>query len=151
MLARHGRERVIAALARVSQTSPASIEEAVMEFERSNLNRRRKPQKSLQSILADLKISNKRTSDLLNEVASLLEAKILFPNRHEIIAFLRKHGIDKSRAKSRGDLLPQLLKVLSSLDETQLRDILDAASRAGESDYSLLANKIMGKPPDRIR
>jgi hypothetical protein len=145
LLARHGRDRVIAALARVSDTSPEEIEETLREFERSTSRRRVKPQKTVRAILADLKIPSKKIFDLVSEAAGLLEAKVIFPNRREVIAFLRKHGIDRSGAKSRREALPQVLRILSSLDEPQLREVLETASRSGESDYALLANKILGK------
>jgi hypothetical protein len=147
LLARHGRERVIDALARVSHKSSEGVEEALTELERSRLSRRAKPQKTIQSILAGFNVSSKEISDLLSKAASLLEAKVLFPSRRDAIVFLRKHGADRGRSKSRREVLPRVLRVLSSLDEPQLREILDNASPSSESDYSLLANKIMGKPP----
>lgn len=147
LVAFNGRQRVLEALASTEDVDVASIERDLEQVRRSaktkaapkGAPRRRK---SLHELVHDTALGES-AHPLVEKLALAYEAKEFLPDLWRVRQFLELHGIEASRARSRGDALPKVVRVLAGLSSAELEQ-LDAQSKDTRGALSILTDHIMG-------
>jgi hypothetical protein len=147
LLAKYGSHAVFEALAGIKNVTVDELQERLGRVEAARLRRREKVIKSPETLIQELHLPEDRLA-AIKTIASRFQARRLFPNLRDVSSFLRRHGVETKRLKSRNDAFPRLLKVLATLDSTRLKNIIDDADRSDSQDFAMLADRLMGKSND---
>ena len=90
---------------------------------------------------AKLELAPEKRS-LVIELASRFEAKTFVPTMGDVRNFFRFYGIDGGRLRSRGAAMVRIFKALASMDETEVKRILDDRLFSGPSRMEPIADAI---------
>lgn len=147
LVACRGRQPVLEALASTEDVDVASIERDVEQVLRSTKTKTapkgapRKRKSAYELVRATTLGQSVRP--LIERLAHAYEAKEFLPDLWRVKQFLELHGVEASRARSRGDALPKVVRVLSGLPSDKLQQLVDESSDT-RSDLSILTDHIMG-------
>jgi hypothetical protein len=148
LVLRYGRQRVLAALARLVEQTPEQLEQELQALDREPAGGRRKqPKPSLIEIAAS---ECRDRADILEPIKSLaiaFENRSFLPNLRDAQRFLDRAGSAPPKLKSRAAAGPLVIHVLSTLPKDELNSLAERNVPGGESDYALLARAIMGARP----
>lgn len=153
LVAFNGRQRVLEALASTENVDVASIERD-LEQVRKNARAKTAPtrelprkRKSAYDLVCAAALSES-VRPIVEKLALAYEAKEFLPDLWRVRRFLESHGVEASRARSRGDALPKVVRALSQLPPDELQQ-LAAQSKDTRGDLSILTDHIMGPMQDR--
>src|SRR6267143_1141161 len=144
LLVKYGSNAVLEALAGIKNVSIDELHERLGRVEAARSRRREKVVKSPDTLVQELRLPEERMA-AIKTIASHYQSRRLFPNLRDVSSFLRRHGVEAKRFKSRNDAFPKLLRVLALLDTLELRSIVDDADRSDSADFAMLADRLMGK------
>jgi len=144
LLVKYGSNAVLEALAGIKNVSIDELHERLGRVEAARSRRREKVVKSPDTLVQELRLPEERMA-AIKTIASHYQSRRLFPNLRDVSSFLRRHGVEAKRFKSRNDAFPKLLRVLALLDTRELRSIVDDADRSDSADFAMLADRLMGK------
>lgn len=149
LIAKHGRQRVIEALARAEDIPLAELETRIRAAKGLRAPRNRPTRLTAADVLRQHNLEPSPRTSKINELAHRFDNKRLFPTLREVVAFLSSVGESKPPKKSRPDAATALVRVLMSMPEVALDRLLDDTDPARRSDYFELAHEIMGRPAKR--
>src|SRR5438270_10861751 len=146
LVSQFGRRSVLDALADVSGVSPEKIDTEIAAHEEKKRAKAPKHDKSLEELLRYLRVASEEVKKVIADIGHLYETKQFLPNLRDAEEFLRRTDASSKKFKSRRAALGAVLKVLSEMTLDELQSLLtQITSSHGQSDYSLLANQLMGK------
>ncbi|MSU60073.1 MAG: hypothetical protein EXS35_18200 [Pedosphaera sp.] len=146
LVLKHGRQRIVRSLAGISEVSEADIERQLSAACSAKSAKERTSPPTITELVerAEITSSSKR-----ERVATLLrefEQKRFLPERRLVDRFCFEHG-SKVAAKSRTAALPTVLKILTTLSDDDLDELLDSVRNGGgSSGFAQLAAAIMDRP-----
>ena len=149
LILRHGRRRVLEALAQLSEQSPVEMEEQLRAAEARPKKKRAKP-----SVidLADAQCrDNPDIAEPLRSLAVRFQNRTFLPRLRDVQRFLDRVAPIQRKLKSRETAAPLLMGTLASLTREDLIRLASENSTPSESDYSLLARAIMRTQPSEPR
>ncbi len=147
LVAFNGRQRVLQELARIEDVDIAVVERELEQIRnsiktRTASKRRVRQRKSVGELVRDAAASDDVRS-VVEELAFAYEGKGFLPDLWRVRQFLESHGIEASKIRSRGDALPKVVRVLSTLPCGDLEQFA-AQSRESGNDLSILTDHILG-------
>jgi hypothetical protein len=146
---RHGRQEVLAALARLVEQTPEQIEQQLRALrEKSAVSRKREAKQSLVEIAALESRDRTEIAEPLRALAVAFENRSFLPNLRDVERFFHRAGESSHKLKSRVLAGPMVIRALSKLPKEELADLALRGASGNESDYALLSRAIMGVPPD---
>jgi hypothetical protein len=145
LIAKYGLTAVIEAISSAKGISLDQLRERIARVESSRTRRHPKAVKTPDVVIEDLHAAEPRKTQL-KAIASLYQSRRIFPNLRDVTIFLRRHGVERRRLKSRNEAFRALATVLSSVDEREIKKIMDEADRPDSDDFAMLANRLMGGP-----
>jgi hypothetical protein len=146
LVAQFGRKSVLEAFAGLSEASPEQLQEEIARLEAARRAKTPKHDKPLDELLAELPSMPERSTNLFKQLGRLFESKLFLPNLRDTEEFLRRSGAASRKFKSRRKAFGAVLKALSEMPVSELESLVAQNTHAGsQSDYSLLANQLMGK------
>lgn len=144
MLLRHGRQKIMQALAHLDDKSIDQIEKELTELAtRQNVKR---PRASATELFDRACAAYPNLAIPLRELGIRYSNRIFLPTLREVQRFIDRLAGAHKKLKSREAAVPALLKVLTDLRQEELSALLASDARAAHGDYALLARAIMGKP-----
>jgi hypothetical protein len=143
LLAKHGLEPILRELATAENVT---IEELRARIEQIRERRSRPRPKPISSAveLVDAKQLSQSEKSKFRILAERFDSRRFLPNLRDVTAFLRRHGIERKKLKSRAVAFPLILKVISTIPDEEFVELLADAESSDEGDYALLAKKIIG-------
>ena len=148
LVLRYGRQKVLAALSRVTEQTPAELEQQLLSFGRPrSADRRSAPTKPLVEVAEAESRGHSEILEPLRLLAQAFENRSFLPNLRDVERFLDRVGARPQKFKSRAMAGPVIIRTLSKLPKDELSS-LASRDASGESDYSLLSRAIMGGAPD---
>jgi chromosome partitioning protein len=142
LVARYGRPQVLQGLAKLTGSTVEAIESQMKEIEQRTSARTSK-RKSTEAILEEITAKNPASRSSLQKLLALYESRTFLPHLRSVKSFLERRG-HSTTYKSRHEALPDVMRLLATLGDSELRTILESALRTDtSSDYSLLANEII--------
>jgi len=149
LVVKYGNRRVLEAFAHTRHSSIGELEQEIRRLEDSRTQKKRKAEKSIDELTAELDLRDAGAASLIKELAHKYEAKMFLPSLREVESFLRHHGVER-KPKVRTQALPSVLKALAGLTEQQLRELMrECTEPSGKSIYYRLAHQIMGKAAEK--
>ncbi|MGC3992301.1 MAG: hypothetical protein QM796_21905 [Chthoniobacteraceae bacterium] len=144
LVLKHGRNRLWEGLARLEGTTLEEVERRLNELAKSHTPRKRKAPLSPDEAVAHLHISEKSLNDRLLTLAREYDQGRFLPQLRDAIRFCQLNGV-KTRAKSRRDMLPKVVGILSTHSLAELDRLIEQASaeEKGDGSFARLANAIM--------
>lgn len=147
LICRHGKQRILAVLARLGDQTVDELEGQIRELEG------KKKVKAPRPSIIDRAISEGKQhpelAESLRALAVRFQNRTFLPNLRDVQRFLDQTGLSKEKLKSREAAVPLLMRALTNLTPDGLQQLLAQSTVRGESDYSLLARAIMGKVDTR--
>jgi hypothetical protein len=145
LVLRHGRQRVLSALARLVEQTPEELEEQLRTLGHISVTRRRKePSQSLIEFAVSECRDRGEILEPLRALAVAFENRSFLPNLRDVQRFLHRTGASPQKLKSRAAAGPVVIHVLSKLPRDELDNLVSQGAPGGESDYALLSRAIMG-------
>jgi len=144
LVAEYGRERVIAALARVEDVEFETIEREVEAVKEKKVRRHRRP-KTLSELLKEANINPEKFS-LVEKITCAYGNKQYLPELWRVKRFLESNGVDGSNVRTRTAGLPLVVRVLGGLSEGKLNEMLDGLNMPTKGDLKIIADQILGPP-----
>jgi hypothetical protein len=143
LILRHGRQRVLEAIARLGEQTVEEIERQLQI-----LKRKSKPIRTEKLGLIDMVASECRERPEIEEPLRALVLKFknrtFLPHLRDVRRFLEPLGVSTAAlTSSREAAGPTLVRALSKLSREELSTLANESQASGESDYSLLARAIM--------
>jgi hypothetical protein len=149
LVLRHGRQKVLAALAQLVEQTPEQLELQLQSLEQMPATPRRKvPKTSLVEVAASECREREEIEEPLRSLALAFENRSFLPNLRDVHRFLDRTDGTSRKFKSRTLAGPVLIRALSRLPTEDLRSLAARDATAGESDYALLSRAIMGGSAD---
>lgn len=147
LVLRYGRDKVLAALARLVEQTPAEIEHQLQTLERRPaIGRKNKPSLSLTEVAESECASRAEIFGVVRTLAIAFDSRSFLPNLRDVHRFLDRIGAPNPKLKSRDAAGPVVIRALSKLPADQLANLASTHVSSGESDYALLSRAIMGGP-----
>lgn len=145
MLARYGVRQVLEALAKARKQTPEEIERELARLETRRAERRSKPDKAPESLLARLPVKDPEQASLIKELIGFYQEKRFLPSLRAAEEFVAHRTGRHSKFKSRKAAQPALVRALAGIPSEGLRTLRNDCTYAQTSgDYELLAGAIMG-------
>jgi hypothetical protein len=149
LVLRHGRQQVLAALARLVEQTPEELERHLQELSRKPAASRKKaPTPPLVEVAALESRDRSEIAEPLRTLAVAFENRSFLLNLRDVQRFLDRTGASSQKLKSRLTAGPAVIRVLSKLPKEELASLAASGASTRESDYALLSRAIMGRPPD---
>jgi hypothetical protein len=146
MIAHFGRRNVLEALATASDMSPEELEKELAELKQRSSAKRTKREKSLEEMITGLPPMDDERRKMVEHLGRQFESKQFLPELRDAQEFFRKGGAVAKKHRSRRDALIAVLKMLRTMPLDELSALVsETTGGAGQSDFTLLANQLMGK------
>jgi len=146
LIARYGYRHVVETLAGAHECSLEEVDAMLSRLQDRRRKRRTKPPDSYGEILQEITRSRPETRELIEKLGALYQSRTFLPELRHVNHFLERHGVSR-RHSSRREALRAVIQVLGSLDEHELRDLLESTLEVGTSgEFAALANQIMAVP-----
>ena len=149
LIAEYGRKRVIAALAQAEDVEFEAIEREVDAVRQRRSSRHRRP-KALSELLKEANIDS-QTLSLVERIACAYENKRYLPELWRVRRFLETQGVDASRVRTRTAALPEVIRALGGLPESELNEIAAGLSGGVRGDLRIITDQILGTSRDEPR
>jgi hypothetical protein len=145
LVLRYGREKVLAALSRLVEQTPAELERHLQILGRKmTATRRKAPRAPLVEVASSECRDRTEIMEPLRALAAAFENRSFLPNLRDVRRFLDRAGAPSKKLKSRAVAGPVVIRVLSKLPTNELTNLASRDASGGESDYALLSRAIMG-------
>ncbi len=149
LVLRYGRQKVLTALSRLVEQTPAEIEQHLQTLgHRSSAGRKKAPNPSLIEVAASECRDHTEILEPLRALALAFENRTFLPNLRDVQRFLDRGSASPQKFKSRAIAGPAVIRALSMLPKDELTSLASRDESHGESDYSLLSRAIMGGASD---
>jgi len=149
LVLRYGREKVLAALSRLVEQTPAQLEEQLQALgHKKSAGRRKAPNPSLVEVATSECREDPEILEPLRVLAVAFENRSFLPNLRDVQRFLDRAGASPQKFKSRAIAGPAVIRALSKWPKAELASLASRDASGGESDYSLLSRAIMGGASD---
>ena len=151
LLLRHGRQKVLQALAHLGDETPEQLQHRLNAVEQKR-NSRTKGRKQPQSAVDLVKGAAGERQELLEPLRALAveyENRTFLPQLRDVERFLDRLGAPHGKLKSRSAAAPILVRTLAKLSPEDLGKLRAGDAGQGDSEYSLLARAIMGPAKSR--
>lgn len=148
LVARHGRRRIISALAKLGDQTLEDVEREL------NLALERKAQRSkpkdrpTSELIAEACRDRPAVQELVTTLVNRFENRTFLPQLRDVVRFLDRTGTTHGKLKSRRASTAKLIAALSTRSPDELRQLESSPSAEGDSDFAILAREIMagGRP-----
>jgi hypothetical protein len=148
LIARHGRDRLLEAIADVGHVDVAEVASALEAFESRNARARDKGPRRRKPVDADALIErlglDPERDALVRQLVRAFEGGEFMPQLSEVRRFLASAGID-ANVRSRRDALPQVIQALGNSSIGHLRDLAARSEEPRRGDLGLIADQILGE------
>lgn len=149
LVLRYGREKVLAALSRLVEQTPAQLEEQLNALgHKKSVGRRKAPNPSLVEVATSECRGDSEILEPLRALAVAFENRSFLPNLRDVQRFLDRAGASPQKFKSRAIAGPAVIRALSKRPKDELTSLASRDASGSESDYSLLSRAIMGGASD---
>ncbi|MBN9509767.1 MAG: hypothetical protein J0I21_11735 [Alphaproteobacteria bacterium] len=149
LVLRYGRPKVLAALSRLVEQTPAEFEQQLQALARKpSAGRKKAPNLALVEVAALECRDRSEVLEPLRVLALAFENRSFLPNLRDVQRFLDRAGAPAQKFKSRAIAGPVVIRTLSKLPKDELVSLASRDASGGESDYSLLSRAIMGAASD---
>jgi hypothetical protein len=149
LVLRHGRQQVLAALARLVEQTPDQLEQQLQAMgQKPAASRRKAPKPSLVEVATSECINRAEIVEPLRALAVAFENRSFLPNLRDVQRFLDRTGASPRKLKSRAVAGPVVIRALSKLPKDELTNLASRDASSGESDFALLSRAIMGGSSD---
>jgi hypothetical protein len=149
LVLRYGRQKVLAALSRLVEQTPAQLEEQLQALDhKKSASRRKAPNPSLVEVATSECRGDPDILEPLRVLAVAFENRSFLPNLRDVQRFLDRAGASPQKFKSRAIAGPAVIRALSRRPKDELTSLASRDASGGESDYSLLSRAIMGGASD---
>lgn len=146
LVLRCGRKAVIDAVSMLEGTTAENLEKEIQRRKANKKIKLPRVEKTAEDILGLLNVDDESRRTIMSLVEKF-RSKVYLPNLRDAVTFLHRAGVARRNLKSRQDALIPIIKALSEMSKAQLHTIQrDLQDYGGQSDFSLLANKLLGKP-----
>lgn len=145
LVSRHGRQEVIAALARLVEQTPEEIEQELRALREKPAAVRKKAENQQLIDVAALESHDcTEIAEPFRALAIAFENRSFLPNLRDVQRFLLRAGASAHKPKSRALAGPKVMRALSKLPKEELVELAVRAEPGNESDYALPSRAIMG-------
>ena len=142
MVRRYGYRPVAQALEGMEQTVVTARNRALKSGNSARLkSASSRPRSSASMYAAKLELPSEKHSMVI-ELASRFDNRTFVPTIGDVRNFFRFYRIDTARLKSRGQTMVRVFKALASMDETEIKQILDDRLFSGPSRMEPIADAI---------
>jgi hypothetical protein len=149
LVLRYGRQKVLTALSRLVEQTPAELEQQLQILgHKSSVGRKKEPNPSLVDVATSECRGLTEIQEPLRVLALAFENRTFLPNLRDVRRFLDRGGASPQKFKSRAIAGPAVIRALSKLPKDELTSLASRDGSSGESDYSLLSRAIMGEASD---
>lgn len=146
LLVRYGRNKVLQALARLSEQTVEDLERQLQSIQHKSTKPKRVPP-SVKELAEAATQEHPEIAEPLRALAVGFENRTFLPQLRDVQRFLDRAGVSHGKLKSRAAAAPTVIRTLAKLPPDSLAQLLVDKTSA-DSDYALLARAIMGsKPP----
>jgi len=144
LLAKYGLPRLLQRLAGIQHISVEQLQQRMAKLATSTNKRKKSRSFSAEEFVAKTKFDSETKKAKTLSLAQEFERGRFLPLLSDALQFCAKHG-QKTRAKSRREILPRLVAVLASLTEEDLDELISKARDAvGDGgSFARLADAIM--------
>ncbi|MFZ0509516.1 MAG: hypothetical protein WAM29_15945 [Methylocella sp.] len=144
---RHGRQNVLAAIARLVEQSPEQLEQQLQALgQKQTPSRRKGPKPSLVELAASECRDRAEIMEPIRALAVAFDNRSFLPNLRDVARFLDRFGAPSQKLKSRAVAGPVVIRALCKLPMAELTNLAARDALGRESDYALLTRAIMGEP-----
>jgi len=144
LLLRHGRPKVLQALARLSEQTIEDLEKQLRTAEQKPRVKRSKS--STMDLLASECQEHPEIAETLRVLVVAFENRTFLPHLRDVQRFLDRISVSSEKLRSRAAAAPFLIRALAKLPPADLARLGVTDKSVSESDYSLLARAIMNSP-----
>jgi hypothetical protein len=145
ILLRHGRRKVIQALAALGDQSPEQIEADLAAAERNKKSAKPRYVPSATELAADIARERPESTEAMRTLAVGYDNRTFLPQLRDVQRFLERAGVQRKKLRSRREAAEEVFAVLSKLRADELQRMAVSSEPAKDSDYALLAREIMRK------
>jgi hypothetical protein len=144
ILLRHGRRRVVEALAALGEQSPEGVEADLRAAEKNKRQVKTRHVRSATELAAEFARGRPDSAEALQKLAARYENRAFLPQLRDVQRFLERAGMPRKKLRSRREAAKEVMILLCKLGTEELARMA-SAEPAKESDYALLAREIMGR------
>lgn len=143
LLAKYGKDAVLQELAKRMSHSYAELEAVLIELERNPPAARGRKKAGPADRLEAVVAQHPEKARQLRTLLARFDNRTFLPQLRDVRRFFEQHAHDLTPAKSRGESLPKMLKLLASLDVSELDALLKAKAPDEASSLGVLSDEIL--------
>ena len=149
LIVRHGKAQVSEALTAIDEVDLDAIDSRIRVYEENTSKNKpqRRPRKSIEEMIRDVKPDSLDAQRLIEKLAHAYENKEFLPEFRDVRRFLQSRRIPIAKFRSRAAALPVVLSVLAQCQTDDLKT-LDAKRLVGGSDLGIITDQILGRASD---
>ena len=149
LIVRHGKAQVSEALTAIDEVDLNAIDSRIRVYEENTSKNKpqRRPRKSIEEMIRDVKPDSLDAERLIKKLAHAYENKEFLPEFRDVKRFLQSRRIPIAKFRSRVAALPVVLSVLAQCHTDDLKT-LDAKRLVGGSDLGIITDQILGRASD---
>lgn len=145
LLAKHGKERILTALADKLHLTMDELQCRLEELKLIQPKHGRRKQLDPEEFLDGLLKRYPSKSENLKLLYTRYDSKAFLPELRDVRAFLDRHSSNPAPVKSRMEALPQLFELLACFDSTFLAVLCQPPESRAHSDLAVIADAILGR------
>jgi hypothetical protein len=149
LILRHGRAKVLVALATAGDQQVADVEKQIAAAEERKTKRKPKSAAATPDLVALTCRDRPENAPLVQTILNRYENRTFLPQLRDVQRLLDRLSADPVKLKSRKAATRPLAEALSRLSAEELRRLTSAPASNADSDYALLAREIMAGGPKR--
>lgn len=145
LLARYGRDAVLRAMAEKLNCSQTELESALAEIERQRPAVRRSRAVASFEAVESIVREHPAKAKQLRSLHDQFQNRTFLPELRDVRRFFEEHSQNLGHEKSRAASLPRLLRLLGSLDPSELDLLREDGESGTRSSLGIISDAILGR------
>lgn len=146
LLTLHSQQKVMSALADVLKLQEHELETLLANIEKTEPKGPKKAKsRNLQETTEAVVALHPEKAEWLRTLAARFSNKTFLPELKDVRRFFETHDHSAKNLKSRSEALPEILKLLASLDVAELRNLCEQAESGTYSSLGIISDHILGR------
>jgi hypothetical protein len=143
LLATHGQEPVLHALATTLKLSNEDLGKLIDELGSAKPRTRTGPTPTIRDVIDSLSARSPGKADTLRQLVIRYVNRTFLPDLRDVRRFFDRHSRSLGQVRSRAKALPELAALLADLPVCELRDLCDVPEQDEYSSLGVISNQIL--------
>ncbi len=142
-LIKYGEKKILTSLAKLIGISPSELENKVQKVHQVGKKTVKEKGNRLSRVIEEIIEQHPQKARLLRKLYDQFQDRSFLPETHDIKRLLHRYELKSDGLKSRDSSAPKVFKLLASLEENELEELVQLHKNSNFSSLGIISDEIM--------